>query len=162
MPLGTLLARLLRPIPASFALGTAVVFCVLLVLLIRPHYSTRPVSTRVQEFQPTSRGSVQMPAPLQIASALHAEREVPNKGVRVQHVASTPAVAHHASDTPPLAGRIASPAPLTREEKLLLQIARRSDAAEFPMLNPELRAQAEAIDEAEFAKFVAESRSHNE
>ena len=48
-------------------------------------------------------------------------------------------------------------APLTQEEKLLLQIAHSGNPHELAMLNPVLRAKQEAEDEAEFHKFIEQS-----
>jgi hypothetical protein len=48
-------------------------------------------------------------------------------------------------------------APLTEEEKLLLRIARSGNPHELAMLNPVVRAQQEADEEAEFHEFVEQS-----
>ena len=48
-------------------------------------------------------------------------------------------------------------APLTTEEKLLLRAVHTDDPQVMAMLNPEIRAQQEAVSNAEFQKFVDQS-----
>lgn len=51
----------------------------------------------------------------------------------------------------------APPAPLTRQERLLLEVVHHGDPGQQALLNPEIRAQEEAREEAEFHAFVERS-----
>jgi hypothetical protein len=59
------------------------------------------------------------------------------------------------------ASRPAPPLPLTKEEKLLLRIARTAGPEELAMLNPDERARREAESEAEFQQFFGPSTTKN-
>jgi hypothetical protein len=51
----------------------------------------------------------------------------------------------------------APPRPLTEQEKLLLQIAQHPTPAEIALLDPVVQAKLDALEDAEFAKYVAQS-----
>jgi hypothetical protein len=51
----------------------------------------------------------------------------------------------------------APPAPLTMQEKLLLQVAEHPTPDEIAMLDPVVREKQEAAEDAQFAKFVAQA-----
>ena len=59
------------------------------------------------------------------------------------------------------ASRPAPPLPLTKEEKLLLRVARTAGPEELAMLNPDERARREAESEAEFQQFFGQSTTKN-
>jgi hypothetical protein len=46
---------------------------------------------------------------------------------------------------------------LTEQEKLLLQIAQHPTPAEIALLDPVVQAKQEALEDAQFAKYVAQS-----
>jgi hypothetical protein len=53
-------------------------------------------------------------------------------------------------------------APLTQQERLLLQIAHAGNPHEIAMLNPVIRARQEAEEQADFHKFVEQSNQQNQ
>ncbi len=71
---------------------------------------------------------------------------------RIAIVRENPVAAARGNTPPP-------PAPLTEQERLLLQIAVSGDPAQRAMLNPEVLAREESEGDAEFRTFFAKSQS---
>lgn len=60
------------------------------------------------------------------------------------------------------ASRPAPPLPLTKQEKLLLRVARTAGPEELAMLNPDERARRRAESDAEFQQFFGKSTAKHD
>jgi hypothetical protein len=139
--------------PAGVALGAALTLAAGVLLFVSTQHGTAPAASPVI-------AAISEAAPLPAV-----EGAPPREALAVTATAKRLTVTHRLRAARASSSGItvrgvsypAPPRPLTAQEKLLLQIAQHPTPAEIALLDPVERAKQAALEDAEFAKYVAQS-----
>lgn len=138
--------------PAGVALGAALALLAGVLLFLSTRTVSAPASAPAVAAIPAASSPAveRTPVPETVARPESIRRLPLPHSVRCARASSAGATVREASYPAP-------PRPLTAQEKMLLQIAQHPMPGEIALLDPVVQARQDALEDAEFAKYVAQS-----